>query len=304
MVATAIPKAYLLIGSVANVPTVHGYQVLGNSGCIVQAQNYAALSHDGAASAVCSYVVLINPASVTAENTYALHHVRSQVLESKGYAILSSLYPPYEDLTVEFPFAEARFPTSVSYGSTGGPGFKTTIFTVDSGVANATAEWERLRARYSVEFDTTPEAEIEEVEAFFYSMRGKAVGFRFKDWNDYNIVNQNVVLGDGSSNHFQLFKRYRSGPTYFDRMIRKPVRGTVSSIYLDGVEQILNREFFMNYSTGVISFVVPPAAGAVGRIEYVEFDVPVRFDTDELMVSAEDFNQYAISGLDMIEILV
>jgi uncharacterized protein (TIGR02217 family) len=303
MTATAIPKHYQSFGLGPLIKEVKGYQVFATLPGIRQAQSYAVEALLGGASSVQAYAALVNPASVTAANSYALHYVNNQMMESKGYVLLTSIYPPYEDLSVEFPFSERRFPTYVSFGSSGGPGFKTSIFTVDSGIAQANAEWERIRARYTIEFENVPEDEIEEVENFFYSMRGKAIGFRYKDWNDFNIVNQNIILGDGTTRTFQLFKRYRSGANVFDRIIRKPVAGTVSSIYLDGIEQILNREFFVNYSNGMITFVTPPAAGQVGRINYVEFDVPVRFDTDELMVSSEDFNQYSISNLDMIEIL-
>jgi uncharacterized protein (TIGR02217 family) len=89
----------------------------------------------------------------------------------------------------------------------------------------------------------------------------------------------------------------------FDRFIKKPVRGSVSSLYLDGDELILNRDFYMNYTNGLITFAEAPPAGSVGNLAYCEFDVPVRFDTDKLMVAAVDFDQYSISSLSMIEIL-
>lgn len=306
----------------AGVKAARAYSIGSASGIRFQTA-YAALSVSSSVSALMAYAVMANPASVTGLRAFALARNDQAVIAAMGYVILTSGIPPYEALDMDFDFAdgdyittaevaagnnrilsEARFPVSISYGSSGGPGFKTSIFTVDSGIAHANAEWDRLRARYSVDFDSVPLEDLERVEAFFYAMRGMAKGFRFKDWNDYQIVNQNVLIGDGVTKQFQLFKRYRSGPSYYDRPIKKPVRGTFSSIFLNGVEQVLNREFKVNYSNGLITFENAPPPGSVGFLPYVEFDVPVRFDSDEFMVSAVDHNQYSISGLDLIEILV
>jgi uncharacterized protein (TIGR02217 family) len=251
-----------------------------------------------------AYAALSNPASITDSTGYAVIRNDDSVHNVKGYIVLYSFYIPYDEIDIEYPFCEERFPTSVSYGSSGGPGFKTSVFQVDSGLVHTNQEWDRLRARYDVTFDYCPRADIEEVENFFYAMRGQAIGFRYKDWSDYQIVNQNVVIGDGNSNRFQLFKRYRSGGYTFDRMIKKPVRGQIGTFTLDGVELVLNRDFYVNYASGELIFNTPPEAGAIGHLAYAEFDVPVRFDTDALVVSAEDFNQYSISSLNMIEILV
>lgn len=200
-------------------------------------------------------------------------------------------------------FIESRFPESVSYGSSGGPGFKTSVFTVDSGIAHANAEWTRLRGKYTVEFDGVSEEDINAVCAFFYVARGMALGFRYKDWSDYQLTDQYVLVGNGVDVTFQISKRYQSGPAYFNRPIRKLVPGTVSPLVLNGSPLTLGDDYTINPNNGTITMSTPPVSGAVGFIEYAEFDVPVRFNTDTLSVSCTDFNQYSISGLDLIEIL-
>lgn len=296
-------KGYAVLGPGANSHKSNSY-VLAQASGLADVKTYALAGLSGGPASVGAYAVLSNPSSASASTSYAIHRNDVSVLSSMGYVVLEVRFPPYTDLSTEFPFCEERFPEHISYGSSGGPGFRTSMFTVDSGIAQADAAWDRIRARYNVEFDHVPGADIEQVERFFYGMRGKAVGFRFKDHQDYQIANQNVIIGDGQSLVYQLFKRYRSGSEFYDRMIRKPVRGTVSPIYLDGVEQVLNRDFFVNYSNGNIVFIVPPPAGAVGFLPYCEFDVPVRFDTDKLVVRAEDHDMYSISSLELIEILV
>lgn len=306
--ADAYPRPYLAITPASAVGGVHGYHILSQEGGSAQQHAYV-IGTMGSVDAAGvgedrAYVVFSNPSLTTSVVTYAVGRYDNASRNSKGYVVMQTFYPPYEELDVKFPFSENQFPTSVSYGSSGGPGFKTSIFTVDSGLVHANPEWERLRARYQIEFDRCPQSDIELVENFFYGMRGKAIGFRYKDWNDYQIVNQNIVVGDGTSTKFQLFKRYRSGANVFDRMIRKPVRNQIGTLTLDGDELVLNRDFYFNYTTGAITFNEAPPAGSVGHLDYAEFDVPVRFDTDSLSVSAEDFNQYSISSLNLIEILV
>jgi uncharacterized protein (TIGR02217 family) len=307
MTADSFSRPYLALSAHGGLVAVSGYSVGTSDGGITQEQAYAVVSHNGEAAAGVAvnqaYAVLSHPSSATSHRHYVVGRHEGAAHTSKGYVVLTTIYPPYEALNVEYPFAEEQFPPSISYGSSGGPGFKTTVFTVDSGAVHTKAEWDRLRATFDVNIDACPRADIEAVENFFYTMRGSAIGFRFKDWSDYQIVNQNVVVGNGASTRYQLFKRYRSGAQTFDRIIRKPVRNQIGTLTLDGVELVLNRDFFFNYSTGEITFKVAPPAGSIGHLDYAEFDIPVRFDTDELVVSAEDFNQYSISSLSLIEIL-
>ena len=67
--------------------------------------------------------------------------------------------------------------------------------------------------------------------------RGKAYGFRFKDWTDYKATGQLLGTGDGAIKAFQLVKRYPSGSIIEVRTITKPVTSTVRA-YKDGVEQL------------------------------------------------------------------
>jgi uncharacterized protein (TIGR02217 family) len=297
------PHQYAVLTSEGQVSGLGGYVALSPDG-VSRSGSYAIATQHGAISGAQAYGVLVNPASIPAAYAYVAHRNDCAILEARGYSLLRPPYVPYGDLTVEFPFIDERFPVSLSYGSSGGPGFQTSLFQVDSGVEYAQPDWDRLRAKYVVEFEYVPKADLDAVENFFYAARGQGLGFRFKDWNDYQITQQNVVVGDGVTTSFQLFKRYRSGPAFFDRMIRKPVRGSINEMFLDGVQQILNRDFFVNYATGALTFTVPPARGAIGYIPYIEFDIPVRFATDEFEVSAEDHDQYSISSLELIEILV
>ncbi len=279
-----------------------GY-VVSNSGANAAAQvGNVVLANGAVVPASTAQVVLANPAVIIGSAMYAIAHHPGSILTGPAYAVLQSFYPPYDDLILEYSFMERSFPTCVSFGSQGGPGFKTSVFTFDSGITADSIDWERMRARYEATFENATPAEVEEVENFFYGMRGKAIGFRYKDWSDYQISNQNVGVGTGTATTFQIFKRYQSGQNIFDRIIKKPVIAS-SQISLDGVSLLEGSDYFMVDSEGQIAFPTPPASGAIIRIDYIEYDVPVRFDTDYLNISYDDFRQLNTT-VELVEVLV
>jgi uncharacterized protein (TIGR02217 family) len=255
------------------------------------------------------YQLYANPATAIKYNGYQFlwPGIYGAVFKANGYIIYWPLFPATPNFVIDYDFMEERFPDCISFGSSGGPGFSTNVVDFDSGIVSVNAEWDRLRARYDVSFDTTPPDEIKLVEDFFYTAKGKAIGFRFKDWNDYQIVGQNIGLGDGTTSVFQLFKRYQSGNTIYDRPIKKPLKvssnGQDMQVTVDDVIQLMDGEVYVNESLGLISFDVPPPLGAIVRVEYGEFDVPVRFDTDELEISFDEFRQLSLT-VPLIEILV
>jgi uncharacterized protein (TIGR02217 family) len=55
------------------------------------------------------------------------------------------------------------------------------------------------------------QAQIDELVAFFRARRGKAYGFRFKDWTDHKATGQLLGTGDDALTQFQLVKTTRPG---------------------------------------------------------------------------------------------
>jgi uncharacterized protein (TIGR02217 family) len=136
--------------------------------------------------------------------------------------------------------------------------------------------------------------------AFFRARKGKAYGFRFKDWTDYKATAQTLGTGDGTTKTFQLIKSYTSGAGSETRTITKPVLGTAVP-YLGGNKQTSG--WSINTATGVLTFTVAPAQGVAVTADF-EFDVPVRFDTDSMAVSIEQFDLHQWSDIPVIEIRV
>lgn len=96
----------------------------------------------------------------------------------------------------------------------------------------------------------------------------------------------------------QLTKVYASGAYSWTRTITKPVAGTVK-VAKAGVLQTSG--FSVDTTTGIVTFTNAPASGVAVTAGF-EFDVPVRFDTDELPVVLDFERQGSITSITMIEV--
>lgn len=194
-------------------------------------------------------------------------------------------------------FHEVRLSEAVSYGSVFGPEFSTDVVITASGGEQRNQNWAYPRHKGDVAHGVKTEKQLAELKAFFYNRRGKAYGFRFKDWSDFKATNQLIGSGNGLNNLFQLIKKYEDFAGYTStRIIKKPVEGSVT-IYVD--EMLVSEGWYVDTTTGIVTFTMPP----VGEIcADFEFDVPVRFDTDHMPVSCDNFNVYSWNNIPIVEL--
>jgi len=180
-------------------------------------------------------------------------------------------------------FLEEQFPTSISYGSSGGPKYSTTIATVNSGFEQRNINWTDARCEYIVNQAVRTEQQINELVAFFRTVKGMGIGFRYKDWTDYKATGEALGVGDGIMASFQMKKVYTfgTGATY-DRIIKKPVAGSIS-VYVDG---ILDGTATVDITTGIITFPVAPVLNSIITADF-EFDVPARFGNDSMNITLD-----------------
>lgn len=195
-------------------------------------------------------------------------------------------------------FHEVQFPTDISFGSTGGPGYSTGVVTTSSGGEQRNQQWAQSRCKYNVAHGVKNQAQLNKLIAFFRGRKGRAYGFRFKDWSDYLAIGQICVPIPLAPGTYQLQKVYVDEAGYTDvRTIKKPVAGTVK-VYVDGVLQTSG--YNVDYTTGKITFITDPAPATVTAD--FEFDVPCRFDTDEMPINLDNWSSYSWSGITVIEI--
>jgi len=147
-------------------------------------------------------------------------------------------------------FVEVQFPTDISYGSSGGPEYATDIVASQSGHEQRNIHWEQARARFNVAHGVKTKAQLDALIAFFRARKGRAYGFRFKDWTDYQAT-ETIGKGDGVKTQFQLIKNYVSGGVTEARIIRKPVASTVQ-VYKDAVQQTTGVS--VDTTTGMVTF--------------------------------------------------
>jgi uncharacterized protein (TIGR02217 family) len=208
-------------------------------------------------------------------------------------------------------FHEVRFPSSLSFGSVGGPERRTDVVTLANGFEERNTPWAHSRRRYDAGLGLRALEDIELLIAFFEARQGQLYGFRWKDWSDYKSArpsaevafdDQEIATGDGSTRVFQLSKTYRSGAYSYQRPVTKPVAGTVRV----GIGQDALREgvdYALDTTTGQITLNHAPEHGLSIKAGF-EFDVPVRFDTSSIQTSVASFQAGEAPAVPVVELRV
>lgn len=198
-----------------------------------------------------------------------------------------------------------EFPTRAAYGAVGGPRFSTDIVETDGGDETRNQNWSQARADYTLDLTTKSKAQRDEIIAHFRAVgRGRANGFRFKDWNDYQVAITEGVLTALGADVYQLVKRYTSGAATYDRKIYKPV-GPLTLLQTAGAQPLVaGFNYTLDTTLGRVTLIGSPTM--VPAAWSGEFRVPVRYDTDYLGMRAiaKDASGAVLSdapGLQLVE---
>lgn len=226
--------------------------------------------------------------------------------------------------------AGIRLPEDIERGALGGPRFNTTVLELDSGFEKRNQNWQDTRGEWDAgfgllqKFQADPASvkiDLDELIHFFYTVRGKAFSWRFKDWSDYEVGMENgvdidaqfIAFGDDSTTQFQLFKRYNfdSSTNPHDRLLTKIVASSYR-FYLEGVLQTEGggNDFTIDIDTGILTMNTAPAStgGSGPSNEEIltgrwEFDAHARLDTDDLKVNVEMFGAGSWPQVPIVELL-
>lgn len=205
-------------------------------------------------------------------------------------------------------FDDARFPTAISRRATGGPERRTDVVTTASGREERNSRWAHSRRKYNIGFGVKSVNDLQQVVAFFEARRGRLYAFRYKDFTDFkscaptaNVAATDQVVGTGTgvANTFQLVKHYGAPLRDYARSVFAPVVGTV----LVAVNGTPTTNFTLDALTGLVTFNAGsiPANGATITAGF-EFDVPVRFDTDQITINLAHFNAGEIPDIALVEV--
>ena len=233
-------------------------------------------------------------------------------------------------------FYEIRFPTNISYGSSGGPGFSTTIVGLDTGAEQRVSRWSKSKRQYDVSYGVKTFQDLQDVLEFYMSVKGAAYGFRYKDWIDFTTASDGRSSYDVDSAYvplytnttgvtiatnlsLQLTKRYNvtQDGTYGStdvviRNITKPVfskikiaRSTDGSTFTPITQGVGG--WTVNTTTGIVTVSSSANILATETVYGAcEFDVPVRFtkSIDGLLsVSIDTFDTGNSDSIELVEIV-
>jgi len=214
-------------------------------------------------------------------------------------------------------FHEYQFPTGISAGSRGGPGFSTSIVEGDAGGSERVSQWANARRQHNVKWGIKSLDQLNQVIDFYVARMGPAIGFRYKNWLDFTTAPNHrdphgpgdVLLGTaaGSSGQFQLRTKYVSGPTTVYRSIQKPVAGTVrvGRTPSGGGSLVEIFTFSVDTTTGLATISSGLTAGDTVTAGF-EFDEASQFgkEIDGLLAaSLTDFNQGDLPDIPIVEMI-
>lgn len=180
-------------------------------------------------------------------------------------------------------FIEARLLDCVAYGTVYARRYATQEALLRSGLVRRNASRNSSLRRYIINFQNLNLDDHEEVISAFEVCDGAAIGFRIKDWADYTATLESLGNTPGANQTpVQLIKTYTFGATTKTRTITKPTSGSVV-VYSNGVAKA------GTYSTSTGLFTPTTNWTAGHALTWSgEFDVPVRFASDDLAFSYDN----------------
>lgn len=198
---------------------------------------------------------------------------------------------------------EVLFPQKAAQGMSFSPRYSTVVVQAGAGFETRNSEWSRALDIYDISCTLKDKPAIDEMLRFLRAVcKGSAYSFDFRNPADLSAgidlssgaeSSHEFAEGDGSETDFQIYKVYTYGAFEERRPIQRPI--TAIKVYLDGVAQVVTTDYTVNYSTGVITFVSPPALGVdIGWSG--EFYTPVRWLEDRVNMVLEGANSAILGG--------
>ncbi|MEN9782525.1 MAG: hypothetical protein RL208_678 [Pseudomonadota bacterium] len=196
-------------------------------------------------------------------------------------------------------FLDIKFPDSIASSSSGGPEFSTSIATMQNKNENRNANWQQPRFRYQLSSAIKSKMDYETVKSFFLVCKGREFSFRFKDFADYKIEKQFLTKVESGVKEVQIFKTYAMGNLSYKRKITKIVP---NSVLLFADSNVVDSSLFtVDNNTGIITL---KDGITINSNLYIscEFDVQVRFDTDNLLASFQNAYSISLPEITLIEV--
>jgi uncharacterized protein (TIGR02217 family) len=189
---------------------------------------------------------------------------------------------------------DVRLPVDIERGAMGGPEFRTTVVTMVSGRERRNQEWDVPLSSFNIGYGIRKRSEMEAVYSFFIARGGRARGFRFKNWLDFKVELDPVGTIAGEPTKRQLIRVYADTVNPQLRIVAYPLEATLK-VY---VNQVLTTDYLLQ-ANGVLEFPTDPGLDVLASFEY---DIPVRFDTDQLNTKLNTFREGEQPSIQIVEL--
>lgn len=196
-------------------------------------------------------------------------------------------------------YFDAYLDVCPAFGWVGGPSFETRVITLANGRERRNGNWQQPRNKYAAPYQNISDEDYQKILTMFMVCQGRLHCFRFKDYLNFEAVDQQFGVGDGVQTEFQLTTVFTVSGIPYGRnvyaLVGTPVvtvNGTPTAVTVD-------------MDRGRVTFGAPPALSAV--LEWSgEFDVWVRFADDDLPFSIDnrspDAGQIINGSVNLIEV--
>lgn len=199
-------------------------------------------------------------------------------------------------------FDEVQLDPWICQAAAGGPQYQTVVITTASGAEQRVGMWAQGRLKWDLQNAVKNPTQMALLVAFFRARGGRLRGFRFKDWSDYQATAE-ALVNPYPATTTQLQKTYLNGGASEIRKIVKPVAGSVT-IYENGSPLTAGTHYTLDTTTGIVTFLGAKPVNGAAYTWTGQFDVPVRFDTDQMQVSVDTGTSYVWNSIPVLEILI
>jgi uncharacterized protein (TIGR02217 family) len=194
-------------------------------------------------------------------------------------------------------FHNINLPRYLEQAAIGQPLFNTLIASSQSGRENRMATSDKPKSMYDLTGFRLSRAQFHELKCFFNARVGRKYAFRFRDNLDYHVNKEFITKSDGFAKIFYLQKNYKDKISPY---IRKITKFYAKSLKVYANESLVKVKI-MDELTGKIELENKITKGSIISADF-EFDVIVRFNSDNIDYSFEKDGSICLKNLQLIEV--
>ncbi len=177
-----------------------------------------------------------------------------------------------------------RYPEELAAGTTFGPSYSTSKASNQGGYEFSNQNWEMPLHEGDLMSGVKDQDDLDILLAYYHGVNGMHDGFRFKNFNDFEVTGSQGTVVQLTGTTWQMYKTYTYGALTKARKITKPLAG--ATILGGG-------SYSYSTSTGIITALGSPTVVPTGWTG--TFDFPVRFNLDKMLPEWINFELYEFS---------